>query len=44
MSYEILLYPRQPGQDWDEVLAADERHGAAPGHRPRLQYLVTARR
>lgn len=27
-----------------EVLAADERHGAAPGHRPRLQYLVTARR
>ena len=27
-----------------EVLSADERHGAAPGHRPRLQYLVTARR
>lgn len=24
MSYEILLFPRQPGQDWDEVLAADE--------------------
>lgn len=27
-----------------EVLATDERHGAAPGHRPRLQHLVTARR
>ena len=27
-----------------EVLSADERHGAAPGHRPRLQHLVTARR
>ena len=27
-----------------EVLAADERYGAAPGHRPRLQHLVTARR
>lgn len=24
MSYEILLYPRTAGQDWDEVLAADE--------------------
>lgn len=27
-----------------EVLAADEEHGAAPGHRPRLQHLVTGRR
>lgn len=27
-----------------EVLEADERHGAAPGHRPRLQHLITARR
>lgn len=27
----------------DEVLAADLRTGAAPGHRPRLQHLVTAR-
>ena len=24
MSYDISLYPRQPGQDWDQVLAADE--------------------
>lgn len=24
MNYEILLYPRTPGQDWVEVLAADE--------------------
>ena len=24
MSYDILLFPRQPGQDWEEVLAADE--------------------
>lgn len=27
MSYEILLYPRTPGQDWAEVLAADEQDG-----------------
>lgn len=27
MSYEILLFPRTPGQDWDEVLAADEADG-----------------
>lgn len=27
-----------------EVLAMDEQHGAAPGHRPQLQHLVTARR
>lgn len=27
MSYEILLYPRTPGQDWAEVLAADEADG-----------------
>lgn len=27
MSYEILLYPRTPGQGWDEVLAADEVDG-----------------
>lgn len=26
-----------------EVLEADRRHGAAPGHRPRMQHLVTAR-
>lgn len=24
MSYDILLYPRRPDQDWDEVLEADE--------------------
>lgn len=24
MSYDILLYPRTPGQSWEEVLAADE--------------------
>lgn len=23
MSYDILLYPRTPGQDWDEIVAAD---------------------
>lgn len=27
MSYEILLYPRTPGQDWVEVVAADEVDG-----------------
>ncbi|WP_109474151.1 hypothetical protein [Ornithinimicrobium cavernae] len=27
MSYEILLYPRTPGQDWVEVLDADEADG-----------------
>lgn len=27
MSYEILLYPRTPGQDWVEVLEADETEG-----------------
>ncbi|USQ77351.1 hypothetical protein [Ornithinimicrobium cryptoxanthini] len=27
MSYEILLYPRTPGQDWVEVLEADEVDG-----------------
>lgn len=27
MSYEILLYPRTPGQDWGEVLEADEADG-----------------
>ncbi|MCK0112519.1 hypothetical protein MWU75_10250 [Ornithinimicrobium sp. F0845] len=27
MTYEILLYPRTPGQDWVEVLAADETDG-----------------
>lgn len=30
-------------RDLTEVLEADERHGAAPGHRPRMQHLVTAR-
>lgn len=25
MTYEIALYPRQPGQDWAEVVAADEQ-------------------
>ena len=29
MSYDITLYPRQPGQDWDEVIAADELDGPA---------------
>ena len=24
MSYDILLYPREPDQDWEAVLAADE--------------------
>lgn len=27
MSYEILLFPRTPGQDWVEVLEADESDG-----------------
>jgi hypothetical protein len=27
MSYDILLFPRHPGQDWEEVLAADELDG-----------------
>lgn len=27
MSYEILLYPRRPGQSWDEVIAEDEQDG-----------------
>lgn len=27
MSYEILLFPRTPGQDWVEVLEADEVEG-----------------
>ena len=27
MNYEILLYPRTPGQDWGEVVAADEDDG-----------------
>lgn len=27
MSYEILLFPRTPGQDWVEVLEADETDG-----------------
>lgn len=27
MNYEILLYPRTPGQDWAEVVAADEDDG-----------------
>jgi len=27
MTYEILLYPRTPGQDWVEVLAADDADG-----------------
>ena len=30
-------------RDLTEVLEADEHHGAAPGHRPRMQHLVTAR-
>ncbi|GAA1173698.1 hypothetical protein GCM10009584_13550 [Ornithinimicrobium humiphilum] len=27
MTYEIALYPRRPGQDWAEVVAADELDG-----------------
>lgn len=27
MTYEIALYPRQPGQDWAQVVAADEQDG-----------------
>lgn len=27
MTYEIALYPRRPGQDWTEVVAADEVEG-----------------
>lgn len=31
MTYQILLYPRRPGQDWAEVIAADEAdHGDGP--------------
>ncbi|MGD8199174.1 DUF308 domain-containing protein [Ornithinimicrobium sp. W1679] len=27
MSYDILLYPRQPGQTWEQVVEADEQDG-----------------
>lgn len=27
MSYEILLFPREPGQEWSQVLAADDEDG-----------------
>lgn len=27
MTYEIALYPRQPGQDWAQVVATDEQDG-----------------
>lgn len=29
MSYDIALYPRQPGQDWDAVIEADQQDGPA---------------
>ena len=29
MSYDISLYPRTPGQDWDSVIEADQQEGPA---------------
>ena len=29
MSYDIALYPRQPGQDWDAIIEADQQEGPA---------------
>ena len=44
MTYEIALYPRRPGQDWDEVVAADEVEGPPLDHTTLETGVATFRR
>lgn len=44
MSYDISLYPRTPGQDWDSVIEADQQEGPAMDQAQLDSGLATFRR